>query len=440
MNRFLRNIFFVLAILCAAYAAGFGNCLLANQKPLIHSKIFLLTVAGAVFLLIAGWKFSVKTKFKVFAVLLSILLIEFFLQATSWLGILPGVNIAQKVPYGRVYWTAEGRGNGVRNRFGWYYPTFDLAAAHKIAFIGNSQVEGLEVSRSQNEAAVLNNLLKEKSPDRAVLGFGNHGACPANAIDMLDYVWKNFQTDEAVVMVTMGNDLAAALPKLYPVPPSQYIFYNLDAQGNLVLNPDSAACREGFNHALELSGRSILFNLPFIVYSHCMILQTADSLRDSLKMRTEKNKFLARNGQALANGFNNEPFAVNPSPDTQLAMTILLAELQQCKNICDSHAMKFRIVTLPAFPKAFYDSQHGTNWTTLIGDYDYFGPERKITAWAQSNGIPVVSIGQTIEQKKLSVDEIRSLYFLDGTGHLTPKGHAFIAQTVFEDFYNEQKK
>jgi hypothetical protein len=175
-----------------------------------------------------------------------------------------------------------------------------------------------------------------------------------------------------------------------------------------------------------------------ILNSHCMILQMADSLRDNFYLR-RRMKQLAASGDA-ENGFNSAPFAVNPSPDAQEAMKILLAQLAACKKICDSHGMKFHIVTVPAFPKEFYDTQHGTNWTMRIGDYDYFGPERKVVDWANENQIPIVSIGEVIRQKNLSVDEIHSLYFANGSGHLTPKGHAFIAQTVFDNFYNEQKK
>jgi hypothetical protein len=116
-------------------------------------------------------------------------------------------------------------------------------------------------------------------------------------------------------------------------------------------------------------------------------------------------------------------------------MKILLAQLQQCKNVCDSHGMKFRVVTIPSFPTIFYDTQHGRDWTMHIGDYDYFGPEREVVNWAQTNGVPIVSMGEYIEREKMDVEEIRDLYFSNGTGHLTEKGHALCAQAIYETFY-----
>lgn len=438
MNRLLRNIFFALAILSAAYAAAFANYLHSNEQSVLRSKMVWLAVCGAIFLLWAGWKFPVKIRFKVFAVLLCLFLLEFLLQATAWLGILPAVETKLKAPYARVYWTAEGRGNGIRNRFGWYFPEFNLQAAHKIVYIGDSQVEAVEVSRSQNQAADLRTLLEKRFPDWTVLGLGNHGSCVAHSIDVLDYAWRHFQPQEAIVAVSIGSDVTEASSKLNYTPADQYIYYDLDPTGKLALDPSSKSGRAGFDRSLEMSHESPLTLLPVILNSHCMTLQLFDSLRDRFYTKRRVAQLVASGDDP--NGFNPAPFATHPSPEAQHAMQLLLAELQQCKNICDSHGMKLRVVTIPTFPKAFYDTQTGTNWTMRIDGYDYFGPEREVVNWANADGVPIVSIGATIEKQKIPVNQIRTLYFSNGSGHLTPKGHMLIAQTVFDTFYNDKKK
>jgi len=435
MNRLLRNIFFGLAACLAIYAALFANYLHGAGAPPLRAKIIWLAGAGAVFLVVAGLRFSLKNKFKIFAVLFSLLLVELSLQAAAWLGVLPAMNTKLKAPFARVYWTSEGRGNGIRNRLGWYYPAFDLRAARKIAFVGDSQVEAVEVSPSQNQAADLQKLLKQQSPDWSVLGLGTHGTCPAHSIDVLEYAWRHFQPQEAVVVVSIGSDVTEASPKLNNVPVDRYIYYDLDADGKLVLNPASAGERAAFDHNLEFSHQSLFTTLPVILNSHCMTLQLADSLRDIIYTRRRAAELVARGD--VSNGFNPAPFAVNPAPEAQLAMKILLAQLQQCKNVCDSHGMKFRLVTVPSFPGEFYDTQRGRDWTARIGDYDYVKPEREVADWARANGIPVVSVGEVVRQKNLDVEEIRSLYFSGGTGHLTPKGHAFCAQAIYDAFYQK---
>ena len=440
MNRLLRIIFFALALLLAGYAVAVANYLQHSGDSAIHSKKVWITLAGAVILGIAGWRFSLKTKFKIFAVILSLFLVEMLLQMAALLGLLPGVNTKLKAPYARVYWTAEGRGNGIRNQDGWYYPPFDLKAAHKIAYVGDSQVEAMEVARTQNQAADLQRLLKQKSPDWSVLGLGNHGSCPAHSIDVLEYAWRHYQPQEAIVVVSMGTDALEASPKLNYVPVEQYPYYELSADGKFALNPASANARARFIDTLEASHRSLLFNLPVIINSHCMLLQVLDAVGDELKKRQLQNKLAGQiggkgNPSVGHLGFNPEPFASNPSPDAQQALAVLIAQLQECKNVCDQHGMKFHLVTVPVFPKAFYDTQHGRDWTMHIGDYDYFGPERALANWARTNEIPVVAMGEYIQAKKMDVDEIRGLYFSSGMGHLTEKGHALIADAVKSSFY-----
>jgi hypothetical protein len=436
MNRLLRNTFFALALLLIFYAVLLANYLHATGQTVLHSKMVLGAALLSVFLTFAARRFSLKNKFKIFALLFGVLLVEIFLQAAAWLGVLPGVETKIKAPFARVYWTQEGRGNGIRNRDGWYAQAFDLKAAHKIAYVGDSQVEGEEVSRTENQAADLQKLLKQKSPDWSVLCLGTRGTCPAYYIDVLEYAWRHFQPQEAIVAVSMGSDVAETMPAYVHHTPAQFIFYDLDSDGRLVLKPASGEVRKRFDQSLEISHCSLLFNLPAIVNSHCMIVQLVDSLHDKIARRKIQAQFAARQ-EAQQNGFVPSPFAVNPPPEARHAMKILLAELQQCKNVCDSHGMKFQLVTIPSFPKAFYDSQHGRDWTMRIGNYDYFGPEREITAWARTNGIPIVSMGEYIQQKKMDVEEIRSLYFSNGTGHTTEKGHALFAHVIYETFYQK---
>jgi hypothetical protein len=435
MNRLLRNIFFTLAFLLVVYSVAFAHYLRADSQSVVHSTIIRIALVSAIVLAFAGWRFSLKNKFKIFAMLLGLLLVEILLQAAALLGVLPAMNTEIRAPYARIYWTMEGHGNSIRNRFGWHYPAFDLKAAHKIAFIGDSQVEALEVPRAQNQAADLQKLLREKSPDWAVFGLGIRGVSPAHEIDTLEYAWRHFQSQEAILAVSIGSDVEESSPKFVHHPPAAYIYYDVNSEGKLVLNPASARFRAWYDNHLELSHRSLLFNLPVILNSHCMIMQLIESLHDTLARRKIKQQIVAQHNGMQKNGFNPAPFAVNRSPEAQRAMTVLLAELQQCKNICDSHGMKFRVVVIPDFPTIFFQTQHGRDWTMHIGDYDYFGPEREVVNWARTNGVPIVSMGAYIEQKKLDVDEIRSLYFSGGTGHLTEKGHALFAQTIYDTFY-----
>jgi len=443
MHRILRILFVVLAASLLAYIALFENYMRLLEGFDFQSKLVWLLAAGAVFLLVAAWRFPVRWNFLIFLLFLCVLCVEVVLQALCWMGVVPGITAKLRAPYGRVYWSAEGRGNSIRNRYGWYYPKFDESAPFRIAYIGDSQTEAVEVPPDRNQAADLNTLLRKTRPDMAVLGMGTHGTCPAFHLDVLDYAWRHFQPREAIVEVSLGANLTEMLPELNHIPPSGYIYYSLDSSNRLALNPLSAPVRERRIRGMEICHRSLLVNASAIFDSHCMIFRTLDSLRDAFQQRRRQMLLTAKSdglgqtegGELGRIGFNPVPFAVPRPAQGQLALNILEAELRRCKEICDAHGMTLRIVTVPVFPRPFYETQHGTNWTLHIGNYDYLAPEQDLMDFARANAIPIAPIGHTFKAQGLSVDEIRSLYLSDGVGHLTVKGHERVSQIVFSDFY-----
>lgn len=438
MNRFLRNIFFALAILFAVYAGLFANYLHSNGQSVARAKMVWSTAAAAIFFVIAGWKFPIKVKFKIFAVVLSLLLVEILLQAAAWLGVLPAVNTKLKAPFARIYWTSEGHGNDIRNRFGWHYPEFDLHAPKRIAVIGDSFVEAVEVGRNQNEAADLQRLFRAQSPEWSVLAFGTHGTSPAQHLDVFDYARRHFAPQEVVVVIYLGNDINESSPALNYASPENFIYYDLDSSGKLILNPASARAREQFDRGLEFSHQSLFATLPVILNSHCMTLQLVDSLRDGFLRRRQIAEMAAADPEAAAYGrigLSLKPYAVPPGPQAQRAMSVMLAELTLLKQECDANQIKLRLVTVPFFPPQFYASQHGGAWTLKLGKYDFLSPDRQVAGFAQSNGISFLSFADWLIGKKIGAEEIRGLYFTKGSGHFTEHGHALCAEAMFETFY-----
>jgi hypothetical protein len=189
MHRILRILFVVLAASLLAYIALFENYMRLIEGFDFQSKLVWLLAAGAAFLLIAAWRFPLRWNFLIFLLFFCVFCVEIILQALCWTGVLPGITAKLRAPYGRVYWSIEGHGNSIRNRYGWYYPKFDESAPVRIAYIGDSQTEAVEVPPDRNQAADLNTLLKKDHPDMAILGMGTHGTCPAFHLDVLEYAW-----------------------------------------------------------------------------------------------------------------------------------------------------------------------------------------------------------------------------------------------------------
>src|SRR5206468_945254 len=101
------------------------------------------------------------------------------LQVLGWLGWLPAVNTKERLPWGRVYWKGEGLGNSIRNRYGWYFPEFELEKTNRVAVIGDSFVENVEVHRTHGMTAVLREKLRAADSQATAMAFGDHGVGPA---------------------------------------------------------------------------------------------------------------------------------------------------------------------------------------------------------------------------------------------------------------------
>jgi hypothetical protein len=102
MNRVLRIAFLCLAAPSAIYAALFANNLRLHDEPIRNATTVWGALAGAAFFVVAGGSFSLKLKFKIFAVPFSLLL-ELPFLAAAWPGVLSALNTQPKAPCGRVY-------------------------------------------------------------------------------------------------------------------------------------------------------------------------------------------------------------------------------------------------------------------------------------------------------------------------------------------------
>ena len=89
------------------------------------------------------------------------------------------------------------------------------------------------------------------------MAFGNHGTSPAYHMEVLDYVARHFKPDEAILFIYVGNDISENSPALNQVPPSRFIYYNLDSDGRLVLHPESSGIRDEFVRGMELGHKPL---------------------------------------------------------------------------------------------------------------------------------------------------------------------------------------
>jgi hypothetical protein len=442
MNRFLRGFFSVIAFAVVALAALAAWEFDASGLSILRAKTFwALAFGGAVFA-VAAWRLPVQTRFQLFLLLLAFGFIELLLQALCWTGVMPAINTKENVPFGRVYWTSEGRGNSLRNRYAWHFPPFHLDRTNRIAVIGDSFVEAVEVSRSRTVGAALRARVEPAESRRTVMSFAMHGTGPAHYLELLAYAQRHFAIKDAVIVCYLGNDFVDVSPGAAMHDPRDYIYYGLATNQTLSLDATGEQTRARFAAELEWRHRPWPMFLPRILASHCMTAQLPLSVlraRATRKQMQSDARTVPMDAALARLGLKAEPFAVNQSPQAREAAAILKALFAEADEFARKNAIQLRVVTVPFFPPDFY-AQNGRDWKAQVGEHDFFLPDRDLAEWAKQRSVPFLSLGDRMKERGFTTDEIRRLYLTHGSGHFSEAGHQFAAEEIERAFFAVQKR
>jgi lysophospholipase L1-like esterase len=364
------------------------------------------------------------------------------------MGLLPGMVVYRNLPYARVYCSREGLGNSIMNRYGRYYPKFNLdKEANRIVLIGDSFIEGLGISPDKNMGVVLNNLLDNYAgPGQySVLSLGTSGAGPAQYLEVLKYAIKYFKPSEVLMFIYLGNDFRDVyLKKQWGLgeayKPENYIYYILDSNGNLTLHPQSVKAQKSFNNRLELNNQSIFKTLPVTISSYFLMPPVVETFGRILWHKAKGPQRGA--GDEIADqleriGLDGFVFKKNLSTEAWEAITICLKILQLCDKTARENGVKLHLVTIPVFPEVYYRGKNASAFLET-GEYDFDLPEKILSKFAQEIGIQLLPMARYMQVKNIDAKFIKSLFF-HGIGHFTEQGHAFFAGALFEQVWAKRK-
>ena len=389
--------------------------------------------------------------------------VEAVIQILALLGILPGVHHigGDFTPYERVYQNEEGFRNGYANRYGFYFPDFALNDDNRrILILGGGHIQGLQVSPEQQVSALLSNLIgqnqKEDETPSEVIAMGLAGFGPSPYL--FDEVFQRHMSvrgaDEIILFLHLGDDFQSTSPSTNP------IVYTVDDDGTVEVQ--NTAFEHNLGHfflrgylsfqPVEILRGNYLTPKAIAGFTRTWVndaqatVQSGEfdipRLRGSITDRYALNELYHvgikdTRVEKLPDG-NNFMFKKGDNPARDASIAIMAGLLQQAQEMALTNDVPFRIVTIPAFPKAFYNQNSTDNWEPELGEYDLFLPERALADIAQQEGIPMLAMGQYMYEDRLGVDEIKEFYYLDGQGHFTPKGHEYFANAVYLCFFVDQ--
>ena len=369
------------------------------------------------------------------AVLGFLLVIELLLQLLAFFGALQvDLSTTQSYdsysPYSRIYQSGEGFGNGLTNNYGRYAPPFELLPdSHRIAILGDSFVEGLQVRKEQNFAVLLEKHLTAANGENAfseVLSLGHPDLGPGIYLSnwMLAAMSRELEPQEAIVLFDLGNDFQTV-----DRAGTGYPYYVYEGQGQVQIDISSFwndlhkvehyvhRGYEGFQTVLILKTNYLTPRFLWESLSKVAAASEENSVTENTSTEFDINK---------ANGF------VFNEQTNEEALLIASSQINMAREQLGRYGIEIKLVTNPTFIEDFYQQEE---WNTIFGNSDLLLPERELRQSAAHYGVPFLGLGAYMQAQGLTPADLQKLYFEDGLGHFTPAGHEFVADALYQCFY-----
>lgn len=442
------------------------------KYPGLSTTILLFLLLMGAILLLWRWHSSRPLLFwrkAVGVLVLVVVMLELVAQGLAFAGALPGsVHLdGGYAPQGRVYHNREGFGNGWANSFGWYYPDFSLEpGSHRVGLIGDTYIQALQIDPQQHLGVLLQNQLGEapgwEGAEVLALGHPGYGAGLYLDLEMLDFALSAYELDEIIVFMHLGNDL-----RNLTTPSDVDVYFSLPGDGTVEIDSRNFGRWHDVAHYV-LTGyepyhplRVITRNYLTPTLARTLVAGAGTKQRsalaagglasnavDSMDIPGVRGVITRRSNETVGGhrsvmamdlletpGWSNFLFEKGGNAQADEAHHITQLLLQRFHDYARERDIQVRLVTIPVFPAAFYQTFEGSDWTPELGDYDLFLPERRLVRFAQENGIPVLAMGHTMLAGRLTTEQIQSFHYAGGTGHLTPQGHAYFAGAIDDCFY-----
>ncbi len=398
------------------------------------------------------------------AIFLTLIGFELLLQFLTIPGWLSSYSIFQSGiyhPYGRVYQTKEGFTNGTMNRYGLHQPEKKLNLdqnVRRIVLIGGSFIQGFQVSKNEHLSQQLEQILNNETniPVQIfALGMPDAGIGIYMHDLFIDIVIEKFKPDEIIFFLHLSNDFQCETCSI-----NDQFLYSLKDNTAELREEDS-----GIRHALQhivLRGyydtwdplRSIKTHLllPKLIYAlltpeqsyaqkpprvdNPISTYTANIIRKITGKREYYQDFIAV-PSINADGIRNFLFEKSLNDEAKKSFAITKSLYHQIIENLKNKKVKLRMVTIPALSHDFFD-QDEQNWSSIVGDYDLFLPEKDFQVFAQSEGLDFLGMGAQFEKDQLTLTQIKRFYYRDGLGHFTPDGHLYYAKSIKKAFYESK--
>ena len=303
----------------------------------------------------------------------------------------------------------------------------------RIAVLGNSWTEALQVPIEKSYASVLQQKLNE-SPCFAgkrveVLNFGVAGYSTGQELLTLQQEVWNYHPDVVLLAFYPARDIANNVRELNNATNPERSPYFVEHGGQLILD-------DSFRSLPALQSWQItLQNLSYQANQHSRVMQAVNALQRIGKIRVA---MAAARQRAESAGVDNLEFTIYapPSlPPMQTAWSVTERLILAMRDEVTAHGAQFRVVTLATRPQVIPDPAKRKETMLQLGVADFWYADRRIRQLGENAGIAVSNLGPPLaayaEAHKVFLNGFNKSNW--GAGHWNETGHQLAGEAIAND-------
>ena len=303
----------------------------------------------------------------------------------------------------------------------------------RIAVLGNSWTEALQVPQEKVYAAVLQDDLQQRAcfaPKQVeVLNFGVAGYSTAQELLTLQQKVWSYQPDIVLLAFYPARDIANGLRELNNAVNPEQSPYFVYRDGKLVFD-------DAFRALPSMTAREIfLQGVRYDVTDHVRLLQAVNYVQKMGRIRLAMSEAKARAEKA---GVDNLEYAIYAPPaDAQIETAWKVTEelLLMIRNEVKEHGAAFRLVILATRPQVIPDLAKRQELMRKLGVTNLSYAENRLRDFAGSQGMAVTDLAPALSQ----FAETNHVYLNGfnrsnlGSGHWNEAGHRVAAAAMAGD-------
>lgn len=281
------------------------------------------------------------------------------------------------------------------------------ANTFRVAVLGDSMIEALQVPLEQTASAIIENRLQHcpslSGKKVEVINFGVSSYGTAQELQTLRHKVWDYSPDVVLLAFTASNDIKDNSRALAHDSDLRAYFVYQNAQ----LVPDNSFLQSPrFQRQRSSVGKAL-----FWLKDHSRIVQIINDMRSALRARSESKD------QKVIDSFN----LVYREPNDVAwieAWRVTEGTIQLMRDEVKARGVKFIVATLTTDKQVYPDPFVRQEFARSIGVSDLFYPDRRLKALGERSGFTVVNLAQPLQEYAE-----KNKVFLHGFGDQIGVGH-----------------